>query len=91
MADVRLDSDGIAKLLNSPEVARAVRELAERVADGVKAQKPGADVAVDDYVTDRRASGVSILERQARTWQARDGILTRAAASAGLEVKARNR
>ena len=89
MADVRLDSKGIAALLNSDEVASAVHDLAERVAANVRGARPEADVVVDDYQTDRRASSVTIREAYARRLQVRDGILTRAAAAEGLEVTER--
>lgn len=89
MADVKLDSKGMAALLNSSDVARAVHDLAEQIARDVSTQEPDADVVVDDYQTDRRASSVTIRDVRGRLWQARDGILTRAAASAGLEVTER--
>lgn len=91
MADdrVNLDSKGIAALLNSDAVASAVHDLTERIATNVRGARPEADVVVDDYQTDRRASSVTIREPQAKAWQARDGILTRAAAAEGLEVTER--
>jgi hypothetical protein len=89
VADVRLDSDGIAALLKSAPVASAVHDLAETIASNVRSSWPDADVVVDDYETDRRASSVTIREPRAKARQVRDGILTRAAAGAGLEVKER--
>lgn len=89
MADVKLSSDGIAELLKSSQVAAAVHALAEQVAGNVRGARPEADVVVDDYETDRAASSVTIREAYARRLQVRDGILTRAAASAGLEVTER--
>lgn len=83
-------SSGISQILHSQEVARAVRSAADRVAAQVSAQVgPDVDVVVDDYVTDRAASSVTIRDAQGRLWQVRDGVLTRAAASAGLEVASR--
>lgn len=89
MADFQLDSDGIKALLNSDEFAAAIHDLAERVAANVRGARPEADVVVDDYVTDRRASSVTIREAYARRLQVRDGVLTRAAAAEGLEVTER--
>lgn len=86
MADFRLDSDGIKALLNSAEVADAVHGLAERVAANVRGARPEADVVVDDYQTDRRASSVTIREAYARRLVVRDGLLIRQAAAEGLEV-----
>lgn len=85
--DLRLDSRGIAEVLKSAPVRQEVHKLAEEVADRVRSIQPDADVVVDDYTTDRAASSVTIREGMAALWQARDGILTRAAASAGLEVR----
>lgn len=85
----RLDHAGVAEILRSSEVRDAVHGLAEEIADAARSQQPGADIVVDDYTTDRAASSVTIREPQAMTWQVRDGILTRAAAAAGLEVTER--
>jgi hypothetical protein len=89
MADVRLDSGGIQKLLNSDPVASAVHDLAEQIATQVRGQKPEADVVVDRYQTDRAAASVTIRDVRGRTWEVRDGVLTRSAASVGLEVTGR--
>lgn len=92
MADVqvKLDSAGIAQVLKSEPVARAVHQLAQGIAADVRTREPDAeDVVVDDYTTDRAASSVTIRDARGRLWQVRDGILTRAAAGAGLEVTER--
>lgn len=90
MSDVRLDSAGILEVLNSSAVADAIHDLTERVAGEVRNLEPDAtDVVVDDYRTDRAASSVTIRDARGRLWQARDGILTRAAAAHGLEVTER--
>lgn len=67
----------------------AVTGAAQTIATHVRAQQPEADVVVDVYQTDRAAASVTIREPEARLWQARDGILTRAAGAAGLEVRSR--
>jgi hypothetical protein len=87
MSDVKLDSKGIAQILKSGEVAAAVHEMAESIAAAVRQSEPDAEeVVVDDYQTDRAASSVTIRDARGRLWQVRDGILTRAASSVGLEV-----
>lgn len=86
MADLELDSDGIAEVLNSVEVADAVVGLAWGVADTVEGQVDGVDVVVDEYTTDRAAASVTIRDPRGKLWQVRDGVLTRAAAGQGLEV-----
>lgn len=86
---IRLDRRGIRALLTDPDVARAVHDLAEDVADRVRTAKPGAAVVVDDYETDRAATSVTIRDVRGLGWQVRDGLLTRAAAAVGLEVKER--
>lgn len=95
---VRLSSRGIAEIAKSREVRREVTELAERVADNVRAQgirvegSPG-DVAlpieVTSYTTDRARSSVTIKHPAGQAVQAKHGALTKAAAAAGLEVKDR--
>lgn len=85
----RLDHGGVAEILKSADVKEVVHAAAEEIAAAARAQHPGADVVVDDYVTDRAASSVTVREFEAMTWQVRDGLLTRAAASAGLEVTER--
>lgn len=87
--DFRLDHGGVAEILKSGPVAAVVRALAEQVAGGVRGQKPGAEVVVDSYTTDRAAASVTIRDVRGRRWQVRDGVLTRAAAQAGLEVTER--
>lgn len=80
------NSPGIAQILRTTEFGQTA--AAQRIAARVAAET-GADVVVDSYVTDRRAASVTVRDVRARGWQARDGILTRAAAAAGLEVTGR--
>ena len=86
--DLKLDHAGIAELLNSDEVARLVKGVADQVATQVRGAVDARDgVVVDTYTTDRAAASVTIRDPRARLWQARDGVLTSAVASAGLEVR----
>lgn len=85
----RLDSAGIREVLKGPEVRQLIDGLADDVAANVRVLVPaGTPIEVRGYTTDRGAATVVVADRQAMGWQARDGILTRAAGFAGLEVKA---
>ncbi len=86
MGVYKRDSRGLQQILNSPQVAAAVHNLAQTVANNID---PSLDVVVDDYTTDRAASSVTVREADAKLRQIRDGLLTRAAAAAGLEVRER--
>lgn len=90
MAKVTLDHGGWNQVLNSSEVADAVAGLAEEIATTARALLPsGTDVVVDQYRTDRAAASVTIRDVKGKLWQVRDGVLTRAAAAHGAEVKAK--
>lgn len=92
MAKVQItfDHTAWAEVLKGQDVADMVAEFASTVADNVRASLPaGTDVVVDRYVTDRAAASVTIRDAMGKLWQVRDGVLTRAAAAAGVEVKAR--
>lgn len=82
---VKLDYGGVGDMLNSPQVAAAVRALAEDVARNARAAGV-LSVDVHSYTTDRAAASVTVSQRNGVALQARDGVLTRAAAAAGLEV-----
>lgn len=91
MADVelRLYRAGIREILKSDTVREMTDAKAAEVAAAVRAQLPGGtQVRVDSYTTDRAAAAVVIADVRGMAWQARDGVLTRAAGSAGLEVRA---
>lgn len=86
--EIRLDEANIGKLLRSQGFSAAVHGLAERVAASTRKSVPaGVEVVVDDYTTDRAASSVTIKHATGRALQARDGVLTKAAAANGLEVR----
>lgn len=89
---ITLDHSGVAEVLNSSEAAALVGGMAAKIAASVRAAVPvGTDVKVDSYKTDRAAASVTIRDAMGKTYQARDGVLTRAAAANGAEVKARSR
>lgn len=84
--DIKLNSRGIAEILKSQGVRDVVESAAASVHTNVQAALPGADVVMDSYTTDRAAASVTIREPLGRLFEARDGVLTGAAAAAGLEV-----
>jgi uncharacterized protein with PhoU and TrkA domain len=85
------DTAGVREVLQSTEMHDMVDEAAQGIADRVRGQvpDPGA-VEVHAYTTDREAARVTVADRRAMGWQARDGLLTRAAAAQGAEVKERD-
>ncbi|MFE9935850.1 hypothetical protein [Streptomyces hirsutus] len=89
LEDFRLDTAGIREFLKSQELRGAVDTLAGQIADQVRTQVPAdVTVSVNSYTTDRGAASVTVQDVRAMAWQARDGIITRAAGSLGLEIKA---
>ncbi|KMS71759.1 hypothetical protein ACH49_24345 [Streptomyces leeuwenhoekii] len=89
LVDFRLDAAGVREILRGPEVRQLIDGLAGDVAANVRALVPaGTPVEVRGYTTDRGAATVVVADARAMGWQARDGILTRAAGAAGLEVRA---
>lgn len=81
----RRDPSGMDYIIKQ-QVRPVVNAAAQNVARNVSAD---ADVVVDYYTTDRAAASVTIRDPRAMLWQARDGVLTRAASAAGLEVRSR--
>lgn len=75
----KLNYKGGAEVLKALSAA-AVNDLGRRVA-----AEAGEDAEFEPYTTDRAAAAVSVPAHL----QARDGALTRAAAAAGLEVRAK--
>lgn len=75
---VRLNRRGVERLLKSQGYAAAVNNIVRDVA-----AEAGPDAVFDEYTTDRAAGSISVPAEQ----QARDGLLTRAAAAVGLEVR----
>jgi hypothetical protein len=91
-ARVRLDHKGLAEVLRSAEVRREIAELTEQVADNARAQghtvSSGEPLPVEASVvtTDRAHGSVTIAHPAGVGMQAKYGVLTKAAAAAGLEV-----
>jgi acyl-CoA hydrolase len=85
----QLDTAGVREVLKSQELRTVVDTLAGQIADNVRASvREGTTVSVHGYTTDRGAASITVEDVRAMAWQARDGILTRAAGAVGLEVKA---
>ena len=98
--DVDLDRSGVGVVAKSAQMMDAVEDAANRVAENVGAQglvatsgsaeSPAAITAeVETSTTDRARAVVTISHPAGLAMQARHGVLTKAAASAGLEVKTR--
>lgn len=88
-ASFRLDRRGVREILKSDAVREVVDHYAGEVAANVQVLIPsGTQVQVYSYTTDRAAASIVVEDIRAMGWQARDGIMTRAAGFAGLEVKA---
>lgn len=88
--EFELDAAGVREVLGSPEVRAMVDEAAGQIAERVRAAVPVPEaVEVHPYSTDRQAARVTIADRRAMAWQAKDGVLTRAATGIGADVKER--
>ena len=85
---IDLYAPGIAELLVSSAFAAAVHDVAEEIAGNAR-PRTDAPIEVRDYVTDRAASSVSIAHPKGLAAQAKHGVLTKAAATAGYEVVSR--
>jgi hypothetical protein len=89
----KLDRGGMAAMLKSGEVAEAVQGLALDVADnadGFETSKgEPVPVTTSFYTTDRAAAAVTLAHPAGMPLQAKYGVLTSAAAEAGLEVRSR--
>lgn len=96
---IRLDSKGIAAMLNSREVAGAVSSLASSVASGAEGATAGGDsipvqtrtrTASGGRLSPRTAVDVTLAHPAGLRVEALRGTLVRAASSAGLEVTSRS-
>lgn len=87
--EFRLNRAGVREILRGGGSRRLVDGVAKQVAGHVRAHLPSpAPVEVTSYITDRAAASVTVLDVRSMAWQANHGIMTRAAASVGAEVKA---
>jgi len=90
MSNLDLDYDAIGKILKE-NCRPIITELGKEVAAKVKADPnvKGAPAFSYDYVTDRAASNVVLASHEGMSMQAKHGVLTKAAASMGLEVRSK--
>jgi hypothetical protein len=83
-----LDTRGVREVLGSPEVRQMVDEATVDIKARVRAKlPPGTTVTSKSYTTDRGAASITIADVRGMAWQARDGVLTRSAGEAGIEVR----
>lgn len=86
---LELDHDGLAEVLKV-NCRQIVDEAADVVAAEIQAQHDDVEeVEVERETSDRARATIVVKDPRAAGWQARDGLLTKAAAAKGLEVRAR--
>ena len=87
--------EGRQEVLRSREMAAYVAEVAERVAEKVRADAVSVEgvpgdveipVTVDQHETDRARASVSMNHPAGLAVQAKHGLLTKAASEMGLEI-----
>lgn len=88
---VKIRRAGVVEVLKSAPIRKEISGLAEGIGNAVRADEPilrhQADIKVENYTTDRAASAVLIMHPVGMGIQAKYGTLTRAASSAGLQVR----
>lgn len=86
----RLNYPGVGSVMRSRAMAGIVTAAANKVAAALVNDPSGGvqQVFVDNYVTDRAASAVTIVDPRALDNEIMFGTLATAARSAGLEVNA---
>lgn len=89
----RVDRDGVAEVLRSPELAAHIKALAEEIATGARLQghrvTSGELLPVDvldDPAPDRVGFTVAVRHPAGMGMEAKHGVLTRAAGALGLDV-----
>ena len=88
--DLHLDYDALGKILRE-DMAKPVHDAAEKIAKqaGTSAHIHGGKVSIKDFTTDRAVTTVMFSQPNAGAIEAKHGLLTKAAASEGFEVKSR--
>ncbi len=85
----RPDRKGISEILKK-QTAGAINGLASQIHSQAQASVySDVEVTMEPYTTDRAAASVTIADPRGLEMQARDGVLTRAAATLGLEVRSK--
>jgi CRP-like cAMP-binding protein len=87
---VRIDRRGIRQVLLSNEMKSAINSLAKRLATATESNSAirdhEADVVVENYVTDRAASAVTIQSPIGKGLNAKYGVFNQAASSLGGQI-----
>lgn len=84
---LQLNPKGIEEILKH-DLREMVDSATEEIADRVRASvKPGVEVTTRSYTTDRAGGAVVIEDVRGMAYQARDGVLTRAAKGIGADFK----
>jgi len=85
----KIDYEAVGKYLRGSEMAKIVHAAAEGIAANARGDQHlyGGSIHVTDFVTDRAMSVVLFSQPNADAIQAKHGILTKAAAASGFEVK----
>jgi hypothetical protein len=83
-----LDRSGMADIAKSDQIRKLVREAAREVA-GHARDATDLPVETSERTTDRAVVDVTIAHPAGAATQAKYGVLTRAAARAGLDVRSR--
>lgn len=88
--EVEVNFAGIGEVARSAGVRQMVNEATEQIASKLRGLV-GDDVlvTVTEYTTDREAAAVTIADRRGIGLQAKHGVLTRAAAGIGAEIRIR--
>lgn len=90
---LRLDHKGMKEMLKSDPVTRviyaATQEVVANAESNMSSAVPDLDFEVNalNFITDRTSYVIQVKHPRAIHFEGKYGILTRAAASAGLEVK----
>jgi hypothetical protein len=90
---IELDRAGVAEMAKGRELQALVRGIADQVANNARNQGHTVEsgdplpVEVTSTVTDRARANVTITHAAGLPMQAKYGVLTKAAAQAGLDVK----
>lgn len=95
--EFEFDRDGVMEILNGADVQGIMADAGGGIVAEIAAAHPDLEVDLDSYparpgsgIRDgRRLQSVSIRDVRGMVYQTRDGLMTRAAANQGLEVRER--
>lgn len=87
MGLTKLNYQAIGEILRV-NMRKPIDEMAAKIAANVDTGNVDAPVVVHSYVTDRAAAAITIAHPAGLAIEAKHGVLRRAAAAEGLEVRA---